>query len=91
MWKNSKFKISKFLLIFTVIITCAKHDYNPKLVEYLKAEKDLRSRVNQEQGLSDSIKILQKEYNIDLEKELSKFKDNPEAWVKLLKELRIEK
>ncbi len=79
------------IVIFAVLISCTKQDYKPKLVEYLKAEKELRKRVSEEQGLNDSLTILQQKYDINLEKEISKFTDNPETWLKLLKELKIEK
>jgi hypothetical protein len=81
-------------VIFTVLFTslsCPKQDYNPELVKYLRAEKELRNRITEEQGLSDSLKRLQKKYNIDLDKELKTLSKNPEAWVKILKELKIEK
>jgi signal recognition particle receptor subunit beta len=89
----SKFqlKIPIILFVLVVVIACTKSDYNPNLVEYIKAEKELRSRITEEQGLSDSIKILQQKYNIDLEEELSKLSDNPEDWIKLLKDLKIAK
>jgi len=86
---HSNFKLAIIFIFFSLF--CTKHDYNPQLVDYLKAEKDLKKRVSKEQGLSDSIKVLQKKYRIDLEKELSKLKDNPKAWLKLLKELKGEK
>ena len=86
-----KIKILIILFVLVVVITCTKSDYNPNLVEYIKAEKELRSRITEEQGLSDSIKILQQKHNIDLEEELSKLSDNPEDWIKLLKDLKIAK
>jgi hypothetical protein len=86
-----KIKIPIILFVLVVVITCTKSDYNPNLVEYIKDEKELRSRITEEQGLSDSIKILQQKHNIDLEEELSKLSDNPEDWIKLLKDLKIAK
>jgi len=89
----SKFqlKIPIILFVLAILIACGQRDYNPNLVEYIKAEKELRSRITAEQGLSDSIKILQQKHNIDLEEELSKLSDNPEDWIKLLKDLKIAK
>jgi len=86
-----KIKIPIILFVLTILIDCGQQDYNPKLVDYIKAEKELRSRITEEKGLSDSIKILQQKHNIDLEKELSKLADNPENWIKLLKDLKIAK
>ena len=79
------------ILISMFILSCTKQDYNPKLIEYLRAEKDLRNRISDKQILSDSINVLQKRYHIDPELELSKLKDNPDAWLKLVRELKIEK
>lgn len=79
------------VIIFATIFFCAQHKYSQKLVEYLKAEKELRKRVTEEQGLSDSIKVLQQKYDIDLDKELSRLRDNPEAWIELFEELKGEK
>jgi len=85
---NSKTTIVFLLML---ILACLKNDYNPRLIEYLRAEKDLRQRMNETQGLSDSIKILQQRYHIDCEKELDRLKDNPDSWLKLIEALRIEK
>ena len=86
-----KIKIPITLFVLTILIDCGQQDYNPKLIEYIEAEKELRSKISEEQGLSDSIKILQQKHNIDLEEELSKLSDNPENWIKLIKDLKIEK
>lgn len=80
-----------FIFIPFLFVVCANKDINPKFVEYLKAEKNLRKRVSEEQGLEDSIKVLQQKYNIDSEKELSKLKNNPKNWIELIKKLKIEK
>lgn len=81
------------VLVFVIAITisCGKKSYNPHLVEYLKAERNLRKNVSEQEGLSDSIAALQKRYKINLEKEFSKLRDEPDGWLKLLKELGIEK
>lgn len=82
---------SRNTLLIAIILLfssyCEKKIYNPKLPEYLRAEKKLRNRIAPEQGLEDSILMLKKNYRIDLEQEFKKFKDNPELWQKLLKEL----
>lgn len=85
-----KFKIL-IISIFISAAGCSRDNYHLKIVEYLKAERDLRKRVSEEYGLADSIKILQKKYHLNLDKELAKIKDNPEAWIRLLKELEIDK
>jgi len=86
----------KNLKLFPVIalalfLCCGRVDYNPKLVDYLKAERELRKRINQNQGLEDSLSILQKNLKIDVKKELKKIEKNPEAWIKLFKEIDGEK
>jgi hypothetical protein len=78
------------VLIF-LLLCCTKHDYNPRLVDYLKAAKDLSARVTQENGLDDSTRVLQKKYKIDLEKELTRLHDNPQAWLTLFEEMHGEK
>ncbi len=72
-------------------IACAQKEYNPKLLLYLKAEKVLRQKLSEDQGLGDSLKVLQHKYHINLEKELAKLRHNPEAWFKLIKDLKIGK
>ena len=76
------------LVIAFTLFTCTRSDYNSKLSKYLKAEKELRSRIGEEQGLSDSIRSLQQRYRIDLEEEYSQLGDDPESWIKLFKELK---
>ncbi len=80
-----------FPLIIFMILSCTKDGYNPKLSEYLKTERELRSRIGEQQGVRDSIRLLQKKHGIDADKELSKLKDNPEDWIKLFEEINIEK
>ncbi len=79
------------IIASAAMLFCTQHNYHPKLVEYLRAEKELRKRVTEEQGLNDSINVLRQKYDIDLEKEFSRIKDNPEAWIELFKELKDEK
>lgn len=81
--------INIFLLIASIF--CSNQNYNPHLVEYLRAEMELRKRVSIEQGLEDSINVLQKKYRIDLKKEFARLSDQPQAWYRLIKELRSEK
>jgi len=78
-------------MIPVVCFTCTKEDHTRRLVAYLKEERELRRRVSENEGLSDSIANLQQKYNIDVEKEISKLNDNPEVWLRLLEELSIEK
>ncbi|MEO0215470.1 MAG: hypothetical protein ABIL70_09685 [candidate division WOR-3 bacterium] len=75
------------MFFFGALITCKKEVYNPKLPAYLRAENELRSRISPEQGLSDSIVNLQKRYRINPDKELKRLEKNPDAWLKLIKEL----
>ena len=86
--KNLKF----FSIIFFTVFCCGhKSEYNPKLVDYLKAERELRKHINQSDILQDSLQILQKSFKINPEKELKKLENNPDIWVKLLKEIDGEK
>uniref|UniRef100_A0A7C4XEL0 Uncharacterized protein n=1 Tax=candidate division WOR-3 bacterium TaxID=2052148 RepID=A0A7C4XEL0_UNCW3 len=75
------------LLIFAFFTFCKKAPYSPRLPEYIKAEKELRKDITPEQGLDDSIANLQKKYRIELKRELEKLKNNPESWLRLIKEL----
>lgn len=78
-------------IFFFFLLFCKKADYNPKLVDYLKAERNLRINIIQEQELNDSLITLQKRFRIDVKEELKKLEKKPEAWVKLLKALDNEK
>ena len=71
-----------------VTLVACHNAYNPGLAQYLKAERELRRRVSAEQGLEDSLSVLRKKFQINVEKELAKIKNDPEAWLKLLKELQ---
>ncbi len=79
------------ITIAVIFLSCTREARNPHLVEYLREERRLRKRIDEKEGLSDSIAILQQRYNIDIEKEISKLNDNPDAWLELLEELKIEK
>ena len=76
------------LSAFMLIAGCSETRYNPDLLAYLKAEKELRAAVNLEVQLRDSLVILQKRFRIDPHTELSKFSDHPELWIDLIEELR---
>jgi len=78
-------------MIPVVCLTCTKEHHTHQLAAYLKEERELRKRVDENEGLNDSITNLQQRYNIDVEKEISKLNDNPEVWLRLLEELNIEK
>lgn len=78
------------LAVAVLFLSCTQQTYDPHLLEYLKAEKDLRTRITEEQGLNDSLRVLQQHYKINKEKELSKLKKNPEAWLQLIKDINIE-
>ena len=80
-------KATELGLISILFFAVCARDYNPKLVEYLKAEKDTRRRIAPAY-LEDSIKVLQKKYHFDPEKELAILQRNPELWIKLIKELQ---
>lgn len=60
-------------------------------MDYLKKERELRKHIGQNQELEDSLNILQKNLKIDVKKELKKIEKNPEAWIKLFKELDEER
>lgn len=79
------------IIIVVIFLNCGKETLNPHLVEYLREERKLRRRINENEGLSDSISLLQQRYNIDIEKEISKLNDNPDRWLELLEELKIER
>ncbi|MGB9720931.1 MAG: hypothetical protein ACPL28_05565 [bacterium] len=86
--KSKKFICAVF---FGFLICCQKNDFNPKLVDYLKAERALRKTITQHQGLNDSLNVLEKRLGINAKKELKKLENKPEAWVNLLKALDNEK
>ncbi|KPJ74184.1 hypothetical protein AMJ52_01620 [candidate division TA06 bacterium DG_78] len=81
---------SLILAVAILFLSCTQQTYDPHLLEYLKAEKDLRTRITEEQGLNDSLRVLQQHYKINKERELSKLKKNPEAWLQLIKDINIE-
>jgi hypothetical protein len=84
-------KTSYWAIALLLFLVCKKPQYNPKLVDYFKAERALKKQGIQTQALKDSLNILQKRLNIDLDKELKKLEGNPESWISLLKALDNEK
>ncbi|HEX7320753.1 MAG TPA: hypothetical protein VF399_10420 [bacterium] len=83
----------KLLILFLSVLalTICSQNYNPKLPAYLKAEKELRSRVTPEQGLKDSIDMLAAKFNINPEREVVRFKSSPQSWVRLLNDIQGRK
>ncbi len=79
------------VLLCLLLQTGCGDNYNPRLPAYLKAEKELRSRVTSEQGLDDSISLLVKKFKIKPEKEIAGLKDKPRAWLSLIDELLDKK
>jgi hypothetical protein len=84
---NARFGCGIALL---TLIVCARDTYDPRFVDYLQEEKALRSRVPASYGLADSIALLRKEYDIDVDEELEILSEYPEEWIRLLKEIRRE-
>lgn len=79
-----------FTLFFTYL-KCSKKDSHDRLIEYIKAEKALRSRIGQVRGIEDSVKILSKDYGISLREYYIDLVDHPEAWVEIIQALKNEK
>ncbi|MEO0185436.1 MAG: hypothetical protein ABIL22_02495 [candidate division WOR-3 bacterium] len=80
-----------WVIVLAFSLSCQKDDHNPKLVDYLKAERILKKTIAQNQGLNDSLTVLEKRLGIDAKKELKKLEHKPETWVNLLKALDDEK
>ena len=91
--KLNRLKRLERLLIFLapLILFACRQNYNPRLPAYLKAEKELRSRVTPEQGLKDSINLLAAKFNIDPEREVARLKYDPQSWVRLINEIQGRK
>jgi hypothetical protein len=79
-----------FLAVAILFLSCTQQTYNPHLLEYLRAEKDLRARITDEQALHDSLRALGQHYKINKEKELSQLKKKPGAWLQLIKDVKSE-
>ena len=79
--------ISVFFIVQTFLVcSCGQYKYTA-FVEYLRAERDLRARISDQQELQDSIVSLQNKYNIDPEKEIAKLNTNEKVWISFLMEL----
>ena len=83
-----------FIVITSVVLftcfRCSKKPSCDKLVEYIKAEKELRARIGQVHGIEDSVKILSDEYGIDLRKSYVELVDHPQNLL-INKELDLKK
>lgn len=77
--------------LFLLFVFCSTNDFNPVLVDYIRAEREMKKKIPQNQGLDDSLIALQKRLKIDVDKELKKVKNRPELWIKLLKAIDGEK
>lgn len=84
-------KSTIFIIVLLFFVCCSRNSYNPKLVDYLKAERELRKNIPQNQGLEDSLVVLKQRFKIDINKEIEKLNGKPELWVKLLKAIDGEK
>jgi hypothetical protein len=76
------------IILLAAITACARTAPSPRLIKYLKAERELRQRVQSEPLKTDSIKVLQRQYHVDPGRELARLGGNPERWGTLLKELK---
>lgn len=74
-----------------IFLSCSKKNSYEGLIEYIKAERDLRSRIGQIHGIEDSVKVLSEKHGIDLSKSYNDLIDHPEAWVDILQALKNEK
>lgn len=66
---------------------CGRKDQEPRLVQYLKAEQKLRQRAVNAALLDDSLRTLQVEFAVDLDRELRRLREHPERWPDLLRAL----
>ncbi len=70
-----------------LLAVCARERIDRRFVTYLQQERTVRQTIQDEQTLSDSLKALQKRFNIDRAQELARLSDNPEDWLYLLEAL----
>ncbi|KPK70734.1 hypothetical protein AMJ87_08340 [candidate division WOR_3 bacterium SM23_60] len=70
-----------------LLVVCARERIDRRLVAYLQQERTVRQKVQDEQTLSDSLKALQKRFNVDRAQQLARVSDNPEDWLYLLEAL----
>lgn len=80
--------IGIYLIVLAGLSGCSQTRSHPDLVDYLRAEKELRMRVKLETQILDSMIVLQRTYRIDPEVELAKLTDRPELWIDLIEELK---
>jgi hypothetical protein len=70
------------------IVFCGRHGQTDRFSEYLKAAKDIRTRLDDPQVLEDSLRTQREKYGIDLEREFSRLRDDPSEWIPLLRTLK---
>lgn len=73
--------------VVVLMLSCTRDRFDARLVTYVEAERALRQRIHDEQVLSDSLQTLQKELNIDLERDLEEISKNPKGWISLFNAL----
>ncbi len=73
--------------VVALMISCARDRLEARLVAYVKAERTLRQRIHDEQVLNDSLRVLQNEFNIDIERGLEEISHNPKDWILLFDSL----
>ena len=89
--KKSYITIFILSLLFIACFGCSRKISHDKLIEYIQAEKALRSRIGEVRGIEDSVQVLSKEYGINLTESFIDLVDHPEAWVEIIKALKDEK
>jgi hypothetical protein len=84
------YKVCVLALLLTVFATvsCEEPDRNAKLADYLKKQKRLWANIQDSTVLKDSLRILQKEYSIDMQDEFTRLRKNPKDWPAFLRKLR---
>lgn len=83
-----KKKITLFMLSACLLLShgCEQYDHQ-RFIEYLKAERALRSSVSDQSTLDAKIRELQEEFRIDPKKEIARFRNHEKHWVRLLTDL----
>lgn len=74
--------------MFAVAIACSRTPHHPDFLTYLRAEKELRTRIKLEAQLRDSLVVLQNTFGIDPRVEFTRLHDHPESWIDLIEELK---
>jgi hypothetical protein len=86
--------VKKYLVLLlctvAVIVFCSQKDKTSRFSEYLRAAKDLRTRIDDPRVFRDSLKAIQKEYGIDEAQEFSRLRGDPSEWIVLLRKLKHE-